>query len=192
MRARSSSSGAGPWAGPVMRGAVLASLGTFLAALGHLAGGGTLPDLGMLVVLGPLLALATVGLAERTRGPAGLLLVLGGGQFALHELLVVLGHGHPEAAGPSGPSMLVMHAVATLVTAALLRDVDVALGLLVAGLRRALPRRLAPPAVDVLPLTLPVPAAGVVGHTARAVTSALLRRGPPVRIRPRIPLIPPA
>jgi hypothetical protein len=88
--------------------------------------------------------------------------------------------------------MLVMHAVATLVTAALLRDVDVLLGLLLAGLRRALPRRLAPPAVDVPPVTLPVPANGVVGHTARAVTSTLLRRGPPVRIRPRIPLIPPA
>ncbi|MCW0213030.1 MAG: hypothetical protein OJJ54_06710 [Pseudonocardia sp.] len=188
MRARSSPSGAGSWAGPAVRAAVLASVGTLFAALGHLAGGGTLSQLGLLVVLGPLLAFATVGFAEWTRGPVGLLLVLAGGQFALHELLEVLGHTHVAAAqSPSGASMLTGHAVATLLTAALLRDVDVLLGLVVAGIRRALPRRLTPRAVDVAPVTLPVPAAGVIGHTARATVSALLRRGPPVRVRPRIP-----
>ncbi|MCE3550310.1 hypothetical protein LWC33_02410 [Pseudonocardia sp. RS11V-5] len=172
---------AGPPAGPaparVLRGVVLASLSTLLTALGHLAGGGTLGDLGLLVVLLPLLALAVTSTAERVRGPLGTLLVLGGGQFVLHELLELLGHDHTGVA--SGPQMLAGHAVATVLSGLLLRDVDRLLSALARALRRVLPRRLAPLRADAPLRTLAVPAAGVAGHVRRAAVGAVLRRGPP-------------
>ncbi|MFR9803292.1 hypothetical protein ACL02T_13445 [Pseudonocardia sp. RS010] len=181
MQSRTSPFGAGPSTGPahvrILRGAVLASLTTLLTALGHLAGGGTLPDLGLLVVLLPLLALVVTSTAERARGPVGTLLVLGTGQLVLHELLVVLGHGHAGAA--SGPQMVAMHAVATVLSGLLLRDADRLLCALSRALRRVLPRRPALLAADAPLRTCAVPPAGVVGHVRRAAVGALLRRGPP-------------
>lgn len=182
MQSRPGPFGAGPTTGPaharVLRGAVLASLSTLLTALGHLAGGGTLPDLGLLVVLLPLLALAVSSTAERVRGPVGTLLVLGGGQFVLHELLEFLGHDHAGIA--SGPSMLAGHAVATVLSGLLLRDADRLLSALARALRRVVPRRSAPLPADAPLRTLAVPAAGVTGHVRRAAVGAVLRRGPPV------------
>lgn len=182
MQSRPGPFGAGPTPGPaharVLRGAVLASLSTLLTALGHLVGGGTLPDLGLLVVLLPLLALAVTSTAERVRGPVGTLLLLGGGQFVLHELLEFLGHDHAGIA--SGPSMLAGHAVATVLSGLLLRDADQLLSALARALRRVLPRRSAPLPADAPLRTLAVPAAGVAGHVRRAAVGAVLRRGPPV------------
>jgi hypothetical protein len=181
MQARTGTFGAGPSTGPaharILRGAVLAGLSTLLTALGHLAGGGTLPDLGLLVVLFPLLALAVMSTAERARGTVGTLLVLGGGQLVLHELLVVLGHGH--AGTTAGAQMLAMHAVATLLTGLLLRDADRLLTALARALGRILPRRPSPLAADAPLRTLAVPADGVTGHVCRAAVGAVLRRGPP-------------
>jgi hypothetical protein len=181
MQPRTGPFGAGPPTGPAharaLRGAVLASLSTLLTGLGHLAGGGTLPDLGLLVVLLPLLALAVTSAAERARGPVGTVLVLGAGQFVLHELLEFLGHDHGGAT--SGTQMLVMHAVATVLSGLLLRDADRLLSALGRALRRVLPRRSAPLPADAPLRTLAVPAAGIVGHVRRAAVGAVLRRGPP-------------
>jgi hypothetical protein len=173
-------SGVGPHAGPVPRGAALASLTALLSALGHLAGGGTLPDLGLLVVLVPLLALVITSVAERIRSRAGVLATLGAGQLALHELLVLFGHDH---AGPvDGSRMLLMHAVATVLSGLLLQHVDRLLTALTRALLRVLPRRPGPRPVVGPPRTWvqPAPAAPL----ASRLVEPLSRRGPPVLVAP--------
>lgn len=168
-----------PVPGGVLRGAALASLTTLLTALGHLAGGGTLPDLALLVVLVPLLALALTSLAERVRGRFGVLAVLGGGQLVLHEFLVMLGHDH---AGPvDGPRMLLMHAVATLCSGLLLQHVDRLLAALGRVVSRVLPRRIVPLRAEA---PLPVRAIPAVGVRRQAAVGVPRRRGPPVAVAP--------
>lgn len=168
---------AGPFPGPVLRGGVLAGATAVLTVLGHLAGGGALPDLALLVVLCPLLALAIIALAERARGLLGTLLVLAGGQAVMHTLMVLLGHDHRAG---TATAMLATHALATLASAVLLHEVDSLLTGLAKVLRRLLPRRVpAPPALRPLPALACAPA-GVIVHIRRAAVAALVRRGPPV------------
>src|SRR6185295_11414746 len=70
-----------------LRGVTLTLLVALLTTIGHAGAGGSLPDLSLLVVLLPLLGGAFVALAERTRGFAGTVAVLGGGQLVLHATL---------------------------------------------------------------------------------------------------------
>ena len=112
----------------LLRGVVTAGLSTLLIAVGHVLGGGTVPDLTVLVVLFPLLTGAVVGVADRCRSLRGTIATLAGGQVALHVLLAVL-HPHPPVdAAPSGLTMLALHAVATLVVTVLLRHADARAG----------------------------------------------------------------
>lgn len=167
--------------GAGLRGCALALLSALLTAAGHAAGGGSLPDLALLVVLLPLLGAVLVALAERATGPLGVLAVLAAGQLALHHLMVLLHPAHHSAPAllDSG-GMLAMHAVATVVVAAAVRYADVAIAAVVAALRRVLPRRPAPPRAD-RPLTVLVPAAPAAGRRlAGALSAAHVRRGPPV------------
>jgi hypothetical protein len=170
-----------------VRGIALAAFSGLLTAVGHLAGGGTLGDLGLLVVLLPLLAGLFVSLAERSRGPLGTVAVLGAGQVVLHYLMVLL---HPAQDGGAltgsgggmvgGPSMLLMHAAVTLISAVGLRHADAAVVAMARALRRILPRRVAPlPADRPLP-ALAVPGPGLPARLARVLLSAHARRGPPV------------
>lgn len=163
------------------RGTALATLSGLLTTVGHVAGGGTLPDVGLLLVLVPLLAGMVVALAERSRGLPGTLVTLAVGQLALHQLLTVLHPAHPTADGAlSGTGMLVLHALVTLVTAVALRHAERGVGALQAALCAVLPRRLTPPPAD-RPLTArPVPDAGLPALLARALATAVPRRGPPV------------
>ena len=135
----------------LLRSAALAVLSTLLTAVGHVAGGGTVPDLALLVVLFPLLAGAFVTVAEHCRGVVGMIATLGAGQRALHLLLVLL-HPMDHLAEPvvsPGPGMLV-------------------------------PRRLRPlPADRPLP-TRAVPGPAVPARIARALAVTHVRRGPPV------------
>ncbi len=169
----------------LLRGAVLAAACAVLTAAGHLAGGGSLPDLAVLVVLLPLLAGGFAALAERSRGTLGTLGVLGLGQLVLHQLIELLSPAHAahqalDAVAPSGPGMLITHAVATLVSAVALRFADRAIALLGGVLRRVLPHR--PPALRAdRPLaTLALPGPAVSLRLARALAAAEARRGPPV------------
>ncbi|MHA6791948.1 hypothetical protein ACVGVM_00260 [Pseudonocardia bannensis] len=159
-------------------------MSTLITAAGHLAAGGAAPDLQLLVILFPLFAALVTALADTCRTAAGMLVVLGAGQLGMHVLMEVLAHSHPGAVvvttGVGVTTMLAMHAVATLVTAAMIRDADHVLLTVFAALRRALPRRITPPPADRPLRTLPVPAPAVVGHTARVPISGLARRGPPV------------
>jgi hypothetical protein len=162
----------------VLRGAVLAGLSALLAAVGHMAGGGTVPGLAVLVLTLPLLAWAFTGAASRCRGFAGTVAVLAVGQFVLHNAIELLHTSHPGTA--QGTQMLATHAVATLCTALALRHADRGAAALVAALRRILPRRLVPPPADrPLPM-LAVGGPAVSARLARAFAVARSRRGPPV------------
>ena len=168
----------------LLRAAVLAVVTTVLTAVGHLAGGGSLPDITVLVVLLPLLAGVVSTLAERLHGTAGTLAVLGTGQLALHHLIELLNPSHAAhhlaGPGPSSSTMLAMHAGATLLTAAALRYADRAIAVVGAALDRVLPRR--PPALcaDRPLATRATPVAAVSLRLARALAAAQVRRGPPV------------
>ncbi|MBN9096573.1 MULTISPECIES: hypothetical protein [unclassified Pseudonocardia] len=164
------------------RGAVLACLSALLTGVGHVAGGGTVGDLGLLVVLLPLVAVVFVSLAERSRTPLGTVVVLAAGQVALHYLMVLL-HSSADA-GPAllgGPSMLAMHAIVTLLSAVGLRHADHAVAAVAAAFRRVVPRRLAPPPVERPPTTFAVPGPELPARLASAfLGAATRRRGPPV------------
>lgn len=164
-----------------IRGAVLACLSALLTGVGHVAGGGTVGDLGLLIVLLPLLAAVFVSLAERSRSPLGTVVVLAAGQLTLHHLMVLL-HSHADAspARLGGASMLVMHTIVTLVSAVGLCHADRAVAAVAAALRRVVPCRPAPlPARCPLP-TLAVPGPELSARLARALAVAHSRRGPPV------------
>jgi hypothetical protein len=159
-----------------LRGVTLTLLVALLTAIGHVAAGGGLPDLSLLVIVLPLLACAFVALAERTRSFPGTVAVLATGQLVLHATLSAL---HPMPAD-GARRMLVLHAVVTLVTAIAVRYADVAVLAVAAVLRRVVPRRLTPPPADRPLPTRPVPPLELPARRARLLTVADVRRGPPV------------
>jgi hypothetical protein len=166
----------------IVRGWALAGLCTLITAVGHAAGGGTAPDLAVLVLLFPLLAGLFTQAAQRCGSLARTLTVLGAGQLALHLLMELLHPTHPAAGAVPAPGvqMITVHAAATLMTAVALRRADHAISGLVAALRRVLPRRLSPlPADRPLPV-LAVPGPAVPARLSCAFAVAQSRRGPPV------------
>ena len=165
-----------------LRAAVLAGLAALITAAGHTAGGGTVPELGVLVVLLPLLAGLFSTVAGRCRGTVATIAVLGAGQLALHHLMELLHPSHHTtgAGAVAGWRMFVAHAVATLVLAVALRFADRAVAALAAALGRVVRRRLIPlPADRPLPAR-PVPDLAGPARLARALAAAHPRRGPPV------------
>ncbi|MGH3612371.1 MAG: hypothetical protein ACRDRK_07185 [Pseudonocardia sp.] len=166
----------------LLRATALAALCTLLTAMGHVAGGGSIPDIAVLVVLFPLLAGVPAARAQRCASVTGTVVTLAAGQLGLHHLLVLLHPSHHET-GPAplnGTGMLALHATTTLIMAVLVRHADRALVALTAALRRMVPRRLAVVAVDVPLPALPVPGPAVPARRARAFAASALRRGPPV------------
>ncbi|MCY7343941.1 MAG: hypothetical protein LH603_19430 [Pseudonocardia sp.] len=166
----------------LVRGTALAALSALLTAVGHVAGGGSLPDAGLLLILVPLVAGLFVSLADLSRSTAGTVVALAAGQLALHELMSLLHPAHDV--GPAvltGPAMPAMHAAVTLAVAVALRHSDHGLSVLIGALRRVLPRRPARPPVDPPLPTFAVPAPDVAPRRARMLDSAHARRGPPVR-----------
>jgi hypothetical protein len=162
----------------MLRGLVMAGSSTLLIAVGHVLGGGAVPDLAVLVVLFPLLTGAVVGLADRCRSTAATLATLGGGQYALHVLLGLL-HPHGPVAGPDAATMVALHVAATVVVAVLLHHAQGALVAVRAALRRVLPRRpFVPPADAPLPQVLT--RSGERLPRRLALTASPIRRGPPV------------
>jgi hypothetical protein len=159
-----------------LRGVTLTLLVALLTAVGHVAAGGELPDLSLLVILLPLLAGAFVALAERARSFPATVAVLAAGQLVLHLTLAAL---HPMAADGSRP-MLLLHVLVTLVTAVAVRYADAAVLAVAAALRRVVLRRLPPPPADRPLPTRPVPPLDLPARRARLLTVADVRRGPPV------------
>jgi hypothetical protein len=159
-----------------------------LSLYGHLSAGGDLPNGGLLCLLGLLLAGFLIALADRRRGPLAVLAMVGGAQLALHVLLQLLGgaqqaHSCMHAMPSTGPNPLLMtagHALATVVTAAVLAGAESAVFTVAAVLARALPRPLAALPAPAAPARL-VAVATPPGVRASGVTVARLyqRRGPP-------------
>ncbi len=127
-------------------------MSTVLLALGaHVLGGGDVPTTTVLVPLAAVTLAATVPFSGRRIGVPGAVALLGAGQLGLHQsfdsLAGAMGcapaadmgsHAHAvqvactassqHAVGPSdGVPMLVLHVVATLVTATLIAGIDRAL-----------------------------------------------------------------
>ncbi|WP_051343386.1 hypothetical protein [Pseudonocardia spinosispora] len=105
------------------RGLTAAFVCTLLSFAGHVSADGARPNLGLLVVLGLLLAGFLTSLADRRRGPVAILALVGGSQLALHELLQVLGTGMHHSTGRP-LAMFCAHALATVITAAILTGAE--------------------------------------------------------------------
>jgi hypothetical protein len=185
----------------VARGLSAASVCALLTYGGHRAAGGALPDLGLLIVLALLLAGFLITLADRRRGPLAILVLVGGSQLALHGLLQLLGGSHEHTASAVSPGspglpgtgplavpalmpvlMLGAHALATVITAAVLAGAEAAVFTVAHALARVLPLALSMPRTPEPPgrpgvVTGPLDARlrGVLGRRLH------LRRGPPRR-----------
>lgn len=114
-----------------MRAAFVAMLTVGIAAGSHVLGGGAAPHPLTLLILSVLAAIPVHLLSGRRLGFGLLLVLLGGGQFAIHHLLMAMSSmqpgGHPHdlahqaAAAPSdGPGMILAHVIATVLTSLLL------------------------------------------------------------------------
>jgi hypothetical protein len=180
----------------VARGLAAATVCALLTYSAHRAAGGAMPDLGLLLVLSLLLAGFLITLADRRRGPLAILAMVGGSQLALHGLLQMLAGSHPEPAAElpgalwgalpgalTGPlAMLGAHALATLLTAAVLAGAEDAVFTVAHALARALPLTISAPRVVELPSRLSA-VTGPLDLRLRGVLGRRLhlRRGPPGR-----------
>lgn len=159
----------------VLRGGLLALSSAGLAITAHALADGGLPDTSLTLVLTVLIGWTGAALAEKTKGPLGVLVVLAVAQVAMHLVLTEL-MGHMSS---PPPQMYLAHAIATVLTAGLLAHAEAMTRVAVAALRLLLPVVWRPAPVAGVPATTPVsPAAD------RPVLSVLLRRvhgrrGPP-------------
>jgi hypothetical protein len=159
---------------------MLACSSAALAMVAHGGAGGTVPDTSVAVVLTVLVAWAGSSIAWTRYGMPALLGVLGASQLGMHSLMAAMAH---EPLSTGDPLLMIgTHAVATLITAAMLLRADATLKVLetaVAYLRGLL--RVAHLAgMPQLPVARPVP----VDHATALLTVDLRRthgrRGPPV------------
>jgi hypothetical protein len=141
------------------RAGVVAGATVFLAAGAHVAGGGALPDPLIVAAILALVLVPAMALSGRRISAAGMLAMLGSGQFALHgafealsgsapaasQLSPAAGHVHVlgalSAASPAGhvhgesTLMLVAHCIATVLTALVLARGEATLWALLAWLQ---------------------------------------------------------
>lgn len=188
-----------------LRAGLFAVLVVQLSALGHLAGGGNVPGLSVLLTATAVIAPAAAALARRQRGFTAILSALALAQVLLHLLFGLTGHGSAGSGSHHGnrahtvlsahqgmpmgtmadltsPRMLAFHLIAAAVTALVLTRGEAA-AFRLASLWRRLVRR-------TLVLLLPTPAgpqrlprsAILVTPAARRLTVRHARRGPPVRL----------
>lgn len=166
-----------------VRGWLLALTSAALAIAAHGVAGGALADAGFTVLLATLLAWGGAALARRG-GPLTLLGVLGVIQLSQHLLLTEIAGGHGHTAPVfDGWVMFAVHAVATVLTACLLRRAGTALGvvsLAVAWLVRRLTALVAGP-VRTAPVAAASPLAARPGQLIEVLFREVHpRRGPPV------------
>ncbi|WP_203872301.1 MFS transporter [Planomonospora parontospora] len=172
------------------RAAVFSAVCVTLAALGHVAAGGSGPEPWALAAGAAAVVALSVSLAGRERSAGTVTAVLTGAQAVLHELFALgggpaapslAGHLHDRGLGQS-LGMLLAHLTATLITGwwlargetalwALLRAAAHHLGSAFRLLTGAVPLPAPPPAA--LPVLPPVPVRGLLRHTVS-------RRGPPL------------
>lgn len=119
-----------------VRGCLLAVSSTCLAIAAHGVAGGGMPDTALTLPLTALIAWGAMALRPWTYGPVALTGLLGVIQVVLHLLLAEnANHHHPHAAPQiDGWAMFATHALATVITAALLAKASSALTLVSAAL----------------------------------------------------------
>lgn len=162
------------------RAGAFALLAAQISVTGHVIAGGTLPDLSLVLAMTALLAACLSGLARQRRGFGSLLAMMAGTQVVFHLLLTLGATQHPMAQSDSHPArMWVFHAVAALLSAALLAHGEQLLFALHGWLHRlrpTLPQRPRP--------LLRLSWTAVVDHQSvplaeRLIGAAVSRRGPP-------------
>jgi hypothetical protein len=174
------------------RGVALAGTSTALAIAAHAVGGGGLHDAGLAVLLTTGVAVVGVALANRRFSIWTILAVLGAAQLVTHLLLsagMPAMDGMPDMAGMgdaglsvNGATMLVAHAVAVALTAAVLFYADAATFFLTSLVARLLP------VIVVAPPPTPSVAGGLwrvadvpeIRPAAALLCRTNARRGPPV------------
>ncbi|WP_129710809.1 hypothetical protein [Haloactinopolyspora alba] len=96
----------------------------FLPSTAHVAAGGAVPTHAGFVLVGALLSVACVGLADRRRSLGEIAAVLLLSQPALHVLLVLAGQHGTDGAVTPGMTMLLAHVVAAGVLTVLLSGAE--------------------------------------------------------------------
>jgi hypothetical protein len=144
-----------------------------LAVLAHTNADGHLPDAGLVVSLVALLTWATTGFARHELTPSRLLVVVGGGQLAMHLMLSLAASRHVHEPDPS--RMVASHVVATALTVAVLAVAERTVLALARAVASVLPRRHVP-----LPASAPLVVATPACVPATIVFLDVLSwRGPP-------------
>ena len=153
-----------------------------IAVLGHIAAGGTPPELPLLAMMSGLLLTGLRPLATRRRTFGVLLAAMAGTQVTFHLVLTLADH-HP-AGGHDQVRMLVFHAAAAVLSALLLAHGERLLFALHGWLTRLRPRLLTVPQPrDTRLWTAVVDRAGTTLRS-RLTGSAVWRRGPPTEPAP--------
>lgn len=119
-----------------------------LAVLAHSTADGHLPDAGLVFSLVALLTWACAGFARHELTPARLLMLIGGGQLAMHFMVSLAATRH-EHDSPS--RMVASHVVATALTVVVLATAERTILALARTIASVLPSRLTP-----LPATAPL------------------------------------
>lgn len=121
----------------VFRASVFAVLATQLAALGHVLGGGGLPDPALLLTVAVFLGGALSGLATRRRSGPQIFAMMALSQFVFHAVFEATAHADHVGGGLVGwDRMVVFHLVAATATSCLLAGGENALFRLFGVLRR--------------------------------------------------------
>lgn len=184
-----------------LRGVAASSVATLLAAASHTVAGGPAPAFLLVAAMIALLTPVAGALAGPRMSLSRLAAAALVSQAAFHGVFQLLGspsgtgasahierHGHhitliaASAPAPEGAGMYVAHAVAALVTVALLWRGERLVRAIARGAVALLRRAAAPlpPAAPRLPRPLPAPAVAAV---LPALLSSVSRRGPPAALR---------
>jgi hypothetical protein len=123
-----------------------------LAVVAHSGADGHMPDAGLVFSLVALLTWAVSGLARHELTPARLLVLVGGGQLAMHLVLELASSRHDHV---SVERMTAAHVVATAVVVGVLAVAERTVLGLARALASLLPRKLTP-FVATAPLAVPV------------------------------------
>jgi hypothetical protein len=158
----------------------LAVTSAALAVAAHVVAGGMPPDTGLTLLLTAGVAGAGTALADRRRGTVAIVLALGVAQVGMHLILSI---PQPGVMGPAAPVNSVLmtgaHAVAVLISAAVLARADAAVFLVAGVLAMILPRWLSAPPVPPAPARTCFPAVPVDRTMTVLLRRRCARRGPP-------------
>lgn len=166
----------------MLRSAAFAAVATEIAALGHIVGGGTAPDLAVLVAGGAGAGAVTLGLARKRRGPTEILAAMLACQLGFHLLFSIDTHDMAGASGFATADALRMgtfHLVAAALSTAVLATGERTLFGLFSALARSVRIPVPPAVVDLPPRWTARFFACATARPEGPLLSTSPRRGPP-------------